>query len=44
MMQALLNAGTIVSMNEIVPSMNDIFIKVVGDSDSKNKTKKKTNE
>ena len=40
MMKALLNAGKIVSMNEIVPSMNDIFIKVVGDSDSKSKTKK----
>jgi ABC-2 type transport system ATP-binding protein len=44
MMKALLNAGSIVSMNEIVPSMNDIFINVVGDSESKNKTKKKNNE
>lgn len=41
MLKALLNAGTIVSMNEIVPSMNDIFIKVVGES---NINDKKNNE
>jgi len=39
MMKALLNAGNIISMNEIVPSMNDIFIKVVGESKIKNKSK-----
>ncbi len=39
MMKALLNAGNIVSMNEIVPSMNDIFIKVVGESNINGKKK-----
>jgi len=39
MMKALLNAGTVVSMNEIVPSMNDIFINVVGESNIKDKNK-----
>ncbi len=40
MMKALLNAGNIISMNEIVPSMNDIFIKVVGESNINDKKKK----
>lgn len=40
MMKALLNAGTIVSMKEIVPSMNDIFIKVVGESNTTDKQQK----
>ena len=40
MLKALLNAGTIVSMNEIVPSMNDIFIKVVGESNTNDKQQK----
>jgi len=39
MMKALLNAGTILSMNEIVPSMNDIFINVVGESNINDKNK-----
>jgi len=39
MMKALLNAGTVVSMNEIVPSMNDIFINVVGESNTNDKNK-----
>lgn len=39
MMKALLNAGTILSMNEIVPSMNDIFINVVGESNTNDKNK-----
>jgi len=34
-----LNAGTILSMNEIVPSMNDIFINVVGESNINDKNK-----
>ena len=39
MMKALLNDGNIISMNEIVPSMNDIFINVVGESNIKDKNK-----
>ncbi len=39
MMKALLNAGTVLSMNEIVPSMNDIFINVVGESNINDKNK-----
>ena len=39
MMKVLLNAGNIVSMNEIVPSMNDIFIKVVGESNINDRNK-----
>lgn len=40
MLKALLNAGMIVSMNEIVPSMNDIFINVVGESNTIDKQQK----
>lgn len=44
MMKALLNAGSIISMNEIVPSMNDIFIKVVGESNAKQEKKEPLNK
>jgi len=37
LLNAMLSSGNIISFNEIIPSMNDVFIKVVEDASKKNK-------
>jgi len=37
LLNAMLSSGNIISFNEIIPSMNDVFIKVVEDASKENK-------